>query len=193
MYSQKNSILLCLHQSFFHDLSSQTCPFMASMHRAVKSLEYWCRHVHCLRISWSFGSEHRWHARLWRKDYFCCDSNYNWFDGLWPTCSNAAFYKWMCPKGIAIIHNVSIQSIFLKIKNREVSKQTWSPKLLFVPQRWLCLRQAHLYCIQHGKAPGKESESKTLYMEGKGTKQYFRELVGCQRPVVASWREKWPC
>lgn len=38
--------------------------------------------IHRLSISWFFGSEQRWCAQLWKKDYFCCDSNYNWFGSL---------------------------------------------------------------------------------------------------------------
>lgn len=76
---------------------SQSRFFNMSLHNKhgqnINSLEYLCRHIHRLWISWSFGSKHRWHARLQRKDYFCCDSNYNWFGGLCPNCSHMAFYK----------------------------------------------------------------------------------------------------
>ena len=54
---------------------------------------------------------------------------------------------------------------------------------MFVSQRELCLGQVQLYCTQHGKAPEKESDSTTLYIEKKEIKQYYKECTGSQKPT----------
>lgn len=167
-------------KTFLSDVSESkfvSCPgfLIVSLYRelntAVSSLAYLCRHIDKLWIGWSFGSEHRRPARLWRKDYFCCDSNYNWFGGLCPTCSYMAFYKWMHYVKRTLSHTpFTHPCVFRSIRNRSSRAHAISPTLVYLTEVAV-LKPGQLYCMKHAKAEGRNLTPKSPTERERGQKK----------------------
>ena len=76
--------------------------------------------------------------------------------------------------------------MFLKVLKTDGAEHTQSLKVLFCLTEVTVFRAGAAILLTH-QAPRKESNSITLYIEGKGTEEYYRKHRGYQKPMLVSW------